>query len=152
MHARRHSAVVKRELLAAERIPYAAHVASNLVKTVYGDYVQVFRLGGGSFESADDEQLNTWHERLNVLWRNIASAQVALWAHVIRRREVAVEDNVEGAGFAHALHAKYRRRLLAQTLMVNEWYLAVVYRPTAGAAHRPCGATSRKDAPRRQRS
>jgi type IV secretion system protein VirB4 len=134
MHARRHSAIVKRELLAAERIPYAAHVASNLVKTVYGDYVQVFRLGGGSFESADDEQLNTWHERLNVLWRNIASAQVALWAHVIRRREVAVEENVEGAGFAHALHAKYRRRLVGQTLMVNEWYLAVVYRPTAGAA------------------
>ena len=49
--------------------------------------LQVFRLAGASFESADDEQLNTWHERLNVLWRNIASPQVALWTHVIRRRE-----------------------------------------------------------------
>jgi type IV secretion system protein VirB4 len=77
--------------MAAERIPYAAHVAGNLVKTAFGDYVQIFRLGGASFESADDEQLNTWHERLNVLWRNIASAQVALWAHVVRRREIAVQ-------------------------------------------------------------
>ncbi len=55
----------------------------------HGDYVQVFRLSGASFESADDEQLNTWHERLNVLWRNIASPHVALWSHVIRRREPA---------------------------------------------------------------
>jgi type IV secretion system protein VirB4 len=53
--------------MAAERIPYAAHVAGNLVKTVLGDYLQIFRLGGASFESADDEQLNTWHERLNSL-------------------------------------------------------------------------------------
>ena len=58
---------------AAEHIPYTAHVAPEVVKTRAGDYLQVLRLGGASFESADDEQLNTWHERLNVLWRNIAS-------------------------------------------------------------------------------
>lgn len=128
------TAIVKRELIAAERIPYAAHVAGNLVRTVFGDYVQVFRLGGVSFESADDEQLNTWHERLNVLWRNIASAQVALWAHVIRRRDVSLGAGAGGEGFANALHDKYRRRLTGQTLMVNEWYLAIVYRPAPGAA------------------
>jgi type IV secretion system protein VirB4 len=128
------NAVVKRELFAAERIPYTAHVAGNLVKTVFGDYVQVFRLGGASFESADDEQLNTWHERLNVLWRNIASAQVALWAHVIRRREVAPRGASGGTGFADVLNDKYTGRLVGQTLMINEWYLAVVYRPTSGVA------------------
>ena len=125
---------MRRELIAAERIPYAAHVSGNLVKTVYGDYVQIFRLYGASFESADDEQLNTWHERLNVLWRNIASAQVALWAHVIRRRELARAAPARGSGFADILSDKYTQRLVGQTLMVNEWYLAVVYRPTSGAA------------------
>ena len=128
------SAILKRELIAAERIPYAAHVAGNLVKTVFGDYVQVFRLGGASFESADDEQLNTWHERLNVLWRNIASAQVALWVHVVRRREVATRTASNTTGFADILNEKYTVRLVGQTLMVNEWYLAVVYRPASGAA------------------
>jgi type IV secretion system protein VirB4 len=127
------AALVKRELMAAQRIPYAAQVAANLVKTVAGDYVQIFRLAGASFESADDEQLNSWHERLNVLWRNIASAQVALWAHVIRRREAAPGERTGGIGFANALHDKYTLRLRAETLMVNEWYLAVVYRPTRGA-------------------
>jgi type IV secretion system protein VirB4 len=134
MHSRRHNAAIRRELIAAERIPYAAHVAGNLVKTVHGDYVQAFRLGGASFESADDEQLNTWHERLNVLWRNIASAQVAMWTHAIRRREAVAQEDSQGSGFARALHSRYRAQLLGQTLMVNEWYLTVVYRTTSGAA------------------
>ena len=123
----------RRELSAAERIPYTAHVSGEVVRTSLGDYVQVFRLGGASFECADDETLNTWHERLNVLWRNIASPQIALWAHVIRRREVIAPGGGQGT-FASALEEKYRSRLAHQTLMVNELYLSTVYRPTSGVA------------------
>src|SRR2546429_9774935 len=79
---------LRRELSAAERIPYTAHVSPHVVRTTLGDYVQVFRLGGASFECADDDTLNGWHERLNIFWRNLASPQLALWVHVIRRREV----------------------------------------------------------------
>ena len=92
------------------------------MKTLFGDYVQVFRLGGASFECADDETLNTWHERLNVLWRNIASPQVALWAHVIRRREVTsvgptAEDSRARSSASTAEDSPH------QKLMVNELYL-----------------------------
>jgi type IV secretion system protein VirB4 len=125
---------MRRELDAADRIPYVAHVSPHVVKTGFGDYVQVFSLSGASFESADDEQLNNWHERLNVLWRNVASPQVALWTHVIRRRERTPSVRLKESGFAAALERKYRERLAAQTLMVNEIYLAIVFRPTATAA------------------
>ena len=106
----------------------------SVVKTVFGDYLQVFRLAGESFESADDEQLNTLHERLNVLWRNIASPNIALWTHVIRRRERCDLPETSSKGFAHNLAMKYRDRLATQTLMVNELYLALVYRPVTTAA------------------
>lgn len=52
---------MRRELVAAARIPYTAQVSETVVRTSLGDYVQVFQLGGGSFESADDETLNSWH-------------------------------------------------------------------------------------------
>ena len=133
MSARPREAVARREAATVSRIPYVAHVSPHIVKTTLGDYVQVFRLGGASFECADDEELNTWHERLNVLWRNIASPQVSLWAHVIRRREVT-QVGEGGTGFSGALEHKYRTRLAQQTLMVNELYLTTVYRPTAGVA------------------
>ena len=129
---------LRRDPMMAQRIPYVAHVSDRLVRTSYGDYVQVFRLGGASFESADDEQLNAWHERLNVLWRNIASPQVALWTHVIRRRERAGAGSrmqvPRRTGFAESLHEQYSARLASETLMVNELYLSTVYRPTAGLA------------------
>ena len=105
------SAALKRERPAAARIPYTAHVTPHLLRTEAGHYVQVFRLSGASFESADDEVLNNWHERLNVLWRNIASSNVALWVHIIRRRERSVPGAEQGADFAARLAAKYRERL-----------------------------------------
>ena len=91
---------VRRERPAAEHVSYTTHVSEAVVKTYFGDYIQAFRLGGASFESADDEQLNTWHERLNVLWRNLASPHVALWTHLIRRPERAALAATAGTGFA----------------------------------------------------
>ena len=78
--------------------------------------------------------LNTLSERLNILWRNIASPNVALWAQVVRRRECCSLPDERAAGFAQNLATKYRERLATETLMVNELYLAVVYRPVATVA------------------
>ncbi len=136
----KNGSAIRRETAAAGRIPYAAHVAPSVVSTVFGDYVQAFRLGGASFETSDDEELNNWHERLNVLWRNIASPNVALWMNIVRRRADAVSfSNPPTAGaarseFADALIDKYHRRLADETLMINEVYLAIVHRPTSGVA------------------
>jgi type IV secretion system protein VirB4 len=123
----------RREASPLERIPYAAHVSPILIRTMLGDYVQVLRLGGGSFECTDEETLNSWHERLNILWRNIASPQVALWAHVIRRRE-PISEASGTEGFAASLEQKYRAQLARRRLLVNQLYLSTVYRPVAGLA------------------
>src|SRR5271156_3097446 len=121
-------AILRREFLLSSQIPYTAQVSEHVVRTKWGDYVQVFKLSGVSFESADDEQLNNWHERLAIALRNIASPNVALWVHVIRRRERAYPHGSFGEGFASDLNAHYRERLSGERLMVNELYLSTVYR------------------------
>src|SRR5260370_37733156 len=128
------AAAMRRELPASWQIPYAAHLAAEVIVTRAGDYVQTLRLAGASFESADDETLNNYHERLNVTWRNIASPNVALWVHLIRRREVPRAVPLEGTGFADALARRYQERLAGETLMVNELYLTLLFRPVAGVA------------------
>lgn len=125
---------LRRERSAAEHLPYTAHVRHDVVRTRAGYYLMGFRLSGASFESADDAQLNLWHERLNVLWRNVATPNVALWTHLVRRRAEDVTPHGGGAGFAGLLAQKYRARLAGETLMANELYLAVCYRSAAGAA------------------
>jgi type IV secretion system protein VirB4 len=125
---------LQRERCADGNIPYAAHVSERVVKTRQGDYIQAFRLSGASFETADDEQLNNWHERLNVLWRNIARESVVLWTHVIRHRDAVRVGNHHAPGFARDLRTKYLKRLSAESLMVNDLYVSVVYRPAPGLA------------------
>jgi type IV secretion system protein VirB4 len=129
----RHAAA-RLDVPTADRIPYSAHVTASIVRTWNGDYLQTFRVAGASFESADDVALNAWHQRLNVLWRNIAAPEVALWTHVIRRRETAYPPGSFRPGFAADLNAKYRKRIAGETLMVNELYLSLLYRPAPGTA------------------
>jgi type IV secretion system protein VirB4 len=129
----RSAARIRRERHTSSHVPFLAHVSEHIVSTRAGDFIQVFRLGGLGFETADDAQMNTWHERLNVLWRNLASPHVALWTHVIRRRE-RIAGEAQGQGFAELLNAGYRRRLSGERLMLNELHLTVLFRPVVGAA------------------
>jgi len=51
----------------------------------------------------------------------------------VRRRERTVPGTFSGDGFADRLARRYRERLAGETLMVNELYLSIVYRPVAGS-------------------
>jgi type IV secretion system protein VirB4 len=124
----------RRETPLADRIPYTAHVAPHVVRTVAGDYVQVFRLNGASFETADDADVNTRHARLNTLLRNIASPNLAVWTHLVRRRESTYPAGQFTVPFAASLNEKYRARVTGERLMANELYLSLVYRSMPGRA------------------
>ncbi len=114
----------------SHQIPYTAHVSEHLIRTRAGEYVQVMRLGGASFQAADDDQINNWHERLAVALRNIASPNVAIWTHIIRRRERTYPGGEFSPGFAADLSEHYRERISGQRLMCNELFIAIVFRPT----------------------
>ncbi len=127
--ALRNNHTLSREVGAASMIPLLAHVDEHVAKTRAGDYVQTLRLSGTSFESADDEDINSWHGRLNVLLRNIASPNLAVWTHVIRRRETGYPAGRTVPGFADEVERRYRHKMAGERLMVNELYLSLVFRP-----------------------
>ena len=133
---RRTPGALRREMGLERYIPYRAHVAPAVLRTGDGDYLQILRLGGQSFESADTEQINGWHERLNVLWRNLAEPGVALWTHVVRRRAPLEALAAAPEQFAGRLLQRYLQHLSAERLMVNELYVSVLYRPAPGRAQR----------------
>ena len=79
----RRDAALRRELSAAERIPYARMWRRPWCGPQFGDYCRHSGWAARASRARDDAELNNWHERLNVLWRNIASPSVALWTHVV---------------------------------------------------------------------
>ena len=130
MQLKNHKAIINDES-AAVHIPYTSHVTEQIVKT-YNGYVMAFKLSGIGFENADDDQLNNWHERLNVFYRNISKPNISIWQTVVRHRENTYPDGQFEPGFAHDLNEKYQQRIAQETLMVNDIYVAIVYRPQPG--------------------
>src|SRR5690606_26501236 len=110
-------------------VPYSNHVTRSVVKLKTGDYVAVIRMQGAAHESADAQDINVWHDQLNNFMRNIASPNVALWSHVVRREYGEFPAGEFAPGFAHDLNEKYRKLLAGQRSLGNELYLTVVYRP-----------------------
>lgn len=125
---------VARETHVGSMIPFTTHVDEHVVRTRGGDYVQTVQLSGLGFECADDDDMNQWHERLNALWRNLASPHWAIWSHVIRRRQSPVRASLRATGFAGDLQTRYEQSLDQRQLMGNELYLSLVYRPQPTAA------------------
>lgn len=113
----------------ASFLPYGSHVTEHVVKLTSGDYMASIRMQGAAHESADVRDINTWHEQVNNLLRNIASPNLALWTHVVRREYGEYPAGTHPRGFAADLNAKYRAFLGQQRSLVNELYLTVIYRP-----------------------
>jgi type IV secretion system protein VirB4 len=120
---------LKSEVEASSFIPYSSHVAENTIKLVNGDFLQVIKLQGAAHESADIDDINSWHSQLNGMMRNIASPNVALWSHVVRRTYNKYPDGVFPPGFCHDFNEKYRTHMSNDNMLVNELYISIIYRP-----------------------
>lgn len=122
-----------RDSALAAAAPYTVLADPTVVRTRHNHYLQVFRMAGRPFETTEDQLLNEWHERLNLLWRTIADPTIAIWCHLVRTAaRVPPYDfhSLRPGGYAEELKTRYSGRLAAQTLRENTWYLSVLYRPT----------------------
>lgn len=123
------ASAVRNEETTASFIPYSSHVTKNAVKLASGDYIQSIRVQGAAHESADVQDINAWHDQLNGFMRNIASANVAVWSHVVRREYGEYPGGEFAPGFCRDFNDKYRKHMAGDRMLVNELYLTVVYRP-----------------------
>ncbi|CAG7856623.1 Type IV secretion system protein virB4 [biofilm metagenome] len=130
MFLRKHSQLLKENPM-ADNIPYQSHVTEDIVST-NNAYLIGFKLSGIGFENADDDQLNGWHERLNVFLRNIAKPNISIWHTIVRHRETRYPNGEFPKGFANDLNEKYHQRVAHEILMDNDIYLAIAYRPQPG--------------------
>jgi type IV secretion system protein VirB4 len=131
----RRAAAADREGDAAAHVPYERHLTPSIVQTTLGDLVCVLRVSGAAFECASNSEINTRHARLNRVLVNLGDPRVTLWQHIIKR--VVPDCYPDGdfpPGYAREFDARYREAITRSTLMSNELYLAVVYRPKATMA------------------
>lgn len=117
-------------------LPYARHVTDQVIALDTQALMLCFQLDGASFETADIAELNDWHRRLNHAWRNIGGDQLALWHHLVRREHYGYPEGQFRSTFAATLDSRYRARLGAQRMFVNDLFLTLVLHPARHVADR----------------
>ncbi|WP_438721605.1 VirB4 family type IV secretion/conjugal transfer ATPase [Bartonella rochalimae] len=91
----------------------------------------VISIEGINFDTADISQLNSLHTQLNTLLKNIADERVALYSHIIRRREKIYPESQFSSSFATALDRQYKQKMILQDLYRNDLFLSVIWNPAA---------------------
>ena len=126
-----HGKVAAQEKAVADFVPYTRHVDPATIATNNNALLQVIKLEGFPFETADDETLEGLKEVRNTLTIGLASARHILYHHVIRRR-VTPDIGGQFTGFAADVDAAWQRRLTRHRLYVNDLYLTLLRRPAPG--------------------
>jgi type IV secretion system protein VirB4 len=131
----RYQSAAQQERKAAEKVPYAAHYDCNTLLTRDSDLIQVIKLAGLAFETADERHLAQRKRFRNNLLRTIARSQYAVYQHTIRRKQHIYPDGRFSQGFARDLDQAWRSQHEQRQLYVNDLYLSLVRRPQmAGVA------------------
>jgi len=132
-----------RELAPEAFIPYVRHIDETMITLDSRTLMVMVALEGVSFETADVLDLNALHRDLNTLYRNIADERLAIWTHLVRRRDSDYPDGTFASPFSAALNEKYRGRMVREDLFRNDLYMTVLWSPARDPADRAAKLLSR---------
>ncbi|MEJ0009548.1 MAG: VirB4 family type IV secretion/conjugal transfer ATPase [Alphaproteobacteria bacterium] len=125
----------KREVFAADFIPYEYHWDRDTIITKNKELLQIIKVEGFSFETADDDVVDMKKMVRNSLYKSMAEGTFALWFHMVRRRQSVYPGGTQPPGFASHIDDKWRAKHQKRHSFVNELYITVVRKhDTKGAA------------------
>lgn len=136
--------VSKSEKPVSDFIPYKCHWDNNTILTKDNGLLQVIQVGGFSFETADDEDLDIKKNIRNSLFKNMASGNVTLYFHTVRKRKPVLDNDNSfdidptvrsSKDFISYLDKTWREKNSSSDSFFNELYVSILYEPdTEGAA------------------
>ncbi|MFC3096885.1 VirB4 family type IV secretion/conjugal transfer ATPase [Alteraurantiacibacter palmitatis] len=123
-----------KEAQAGDRLPYATLVDGDTVLLRDGSLMGALQVPGLLFETEDTDALNAHAATREVMLRSNLDARFVLYHHVIRRRvEVELDATFDDPLSAH-IDARWREKLSAGALFVNDQFVTLVRRPARGKA------------------
>jgi len=127
--------IAEREVSAAMFIPYEHHLDKETIVTKDRELMQIVKLDGFSFETADDDVVDMKKMVRNSLYKSLAEGTFALWFHMVRRKQNAHPAGDQPPGFARYLDDKWRNKHLTKSSFVNDLYITIIRKhDTKGAA------------------
>jgi type IV secretion system protein VirB4 len=129
-----HRKLAAKEAAIGDRLPYARHLDAATIETRDGLLIQVLRLEGFPFETADNETLAYRKQIRETLYRGAADSRLAIYHHIVRGRVSPELGGDFDDPFRRGLDERWRATLARRRLFVNELFLTLVRRPVQGPA------------------
>lgn len=131
--------VAKREVSVSGFIPYKTFWDDTTIVTKKDWLMNIIKIGGFSFETADDEDVDIRKTIRNTLWKGMSSGNYGLYTHIIRTKKKAYDDgDLESDlpnAFARYLDEAWRQKHAGGNNYINSIYLTIIYKPnTEGVA------------------
>lgn len=125
----------KREVSASDFIPYKYHWDKETIVTKNDELLQVVKIEGFPFETADDIDVDMKKMVRNSFFKSLADGTFAMYFHTIRRRQNAYPGGKQPDGFAAYVDTNWRKKHHSKDTYVNELFVTVVRKvDTQGAA------------------
>ena len=128
----------KKEKPVSEFIPYKGHWDKNTILTRDNGLLQVIKVEGFSFETADDSDLDIRKEIRNSLLKNMASGNVTMYFHMVRKRRPVMKKQNEYSidptikitkDFISYLETQWHKKHSSTDSYFNEIYISILYEP-----------------------
>ena len=124
--------VIAREKTAACHLPYVRHVDDTTLELAGGMLMQTIRLDGLLFETADTEEIEYRSGLRDRMLQAVASSHFAIYHHIFRRKAEAALEGKFADAFSRELDERWREKLHARQLYVNDLFVTIVRRPMPG--------------------
>jgi type IV secretion system protein VirB4 len=118
----------EREVAASSFIPYLYHYDKETLLLEDMSMMQVVHMGGYSFETADDIDVDMKKMVRNSLLKSMGDGNYSMWFHIIRHRQSAYPEGVQPEGFAKHIDDSWRAKHNSKDLYINQLYLSVIRR------------------------
>lgn len=136
--------IAKKEVHSSKYIPYSCHFDRNTIMTKKNELLQIVKLSGYSFETADGEDLDMRKNMRNLLFKGLASGSITLYFHTIRKKKPLDYTNADYTfdptvkipnNFVSYLNNEWKKKYAEMESYFNELYLTIIYKhDTAGVA------------------
>ncbi|PCI98717.1 MAG: type VI secretion protein [Alphaproteobacteria bacterium] len=125
--------LAKTEKRIADFVPYTRFVDPFTLRTKDGYLLQIIKVDGIAFETADQEDIDHLKDVRATMLRGLSNSRFALYHHIIRREITVKQDAFFENDFARNLNTAYYDRLSQKRMFQNEQYITIVRRPAKGA-------------------
>ncbi|WP_193061069.1 VirB4 family type IV secretion/conjugal transfer ATPase [Halomonas sp. 3A7M] len=111
-------------------IPYCHHVSDTIISLEDGGVMTIFKVDGRTHLSASDQELIRWVRDLSARLRQLGNEHVEIYIHH-HHKELEQMPFIKGSGgyFVQRLTSSYQEKFKDTPLMVNDFYLTIIYRP-----------------------